>query len=368
MVIVLVILLLVISIGLGVAYSMGLFTPKKEEIVPVETVQEETQSVEIVQPVETPALPEPSPPPEPREGVFPDDIPGLSGKYTTESFDDTQGVWIDKSGNGHHIVERLGTVKRMGDYVSGGKDDGMRIPLEVFGANDVYTMFWIARYNGSNKKRIFDGMDNDWLSGFSDGKTGVAHHGGWLTQDTTSVHGPHAWIQGTDSPNMFRTFGKNRVTDGSKYGTTAQITINAGETSEKSDWAIKEMIFYNRLLRLEEVKRVEAYMLKTYFPELPENISTAKGYQKDAGSVNDPRGIPYGYGTPEFCRKEARELGYPIWAHSTEDHPTPDNRNRCFFYKADAFDVYTGDTDDKNHIIGCVDEEVSILEGCRDEI
>jgi hypothetical protein len=364
MMIVLVILLLVISIGLGVAYSMGLLTPKKEEevievVAPIEVVQEVSAPVEVVQPIET------APPPEPQEGVFPDDIPGLSGKYTFESFDNTQGVWLDESGQGHHIISRAGEVKKAGDYIFGGINDGMKIPLEVLGPNDVYTMFWVARYNGTNKGRIFDGMDNNWLSGFHEGDTGVAHHGKWITSG--SVHGPHAWIQGSDSPNMFRTFGKNRMTDGSVYGTTPQITINLGATAgQKSDWAIKEMIFYNRLLRVEEVEKVEAYLLKKHFPELPENISTAKGYID--GYVDDPRGAPHGYGTAEFCRKQAKELGYPIWGHRAEDQETHSARNKCFYYKAGVFDTFTENTSDDSHVIGCVDEEVSVLEGCRDEI
>jgi len=369
MVIVLVILLLVISIGLGVAYSMGLLTPKKEEEVPEVVAPTEVEPTEVVQEVSTPIeIVQPPSPPEPEVGAFPDDIPGLSGKYTFDSFDAAQGVWLDESGKGHHITARAGEVKKAGDYIFGGQTDGMKIPLEVLGPNDIYTMFWVARYNGGNRNRIFDGMDKNWLSGFWAGRTGVAHHDGWLTQHGASVHGPHAWIQGTDSPNMFRTFGKNRVTI-AKYGTTPQITINLGtQTGERSDWAIKEIIFYNRLLRVEEVEKVEAYLLKKHFPELPEDISRAKGYKPHSGHVDDPRGAPYGYGTAEFCRKQAKELGYPIWAHRTEDHTNQNLRNKCFYYEAGAFDTYTEDTADDKHVIGCVDEEVSVLEGCRDEI
>jgi hypothetical protein len=363
MVVVLFVLFLIVA-GIIVAYYLGHLDKfiKTEPPMPMPIV------TPVVTPVTTSAASSDTPPaapPPPVEGAFPEEISGLSGRYTTDSFNDSNNSWADMSPMGNHILDVKGDLKRSEDYVHGSKTVGLKFPIEVFGPDNAYTMFYVARYDGPTKRRIFDGVDNNWLSGFWGGKTGVAHHKGWLTQGATSVHGPHAWVIATDAPNKFRTFGEDRVINKDVYNSTSQITVNMGANyeGESSDWAIKEVIFYNRLLNLNEIARVEAYLIKKYRSELPENLYGAKGYVK-SGLVEDPRPIPYGYGTPEFCRQQAISLGYPVWGHRNENHPEENKRNKCFYYTEGAFDDFDEKENDKIRTIGCVDLKKDVFSGC----
>jgi hypothetical protein len=360
-----VVILFLIVIGLIVAYYMGYL----DQYINPEEPPPTPSDVITPSPPPTTSLavaPTAVAPPVSTEGTFPSDIQGLSGRYTAQSFNDQGESWADLSPMQNHIVDVKGDLKRTDDYVYGSTSVGLKFPIEVFGLDNAYTMFYVARYNGYTKARIFDGTDNDWLSGFWGGKTGVAHHRGWLTQKSTATHGPHAWVIATDAPNKYRTYGEDRVTDQSVYNSTSQITVNMGShyEGESSDWAIKEVIFYNRLLNLDEIRRVESYMIKTYKSELPEEVYGAKGFVGGGKTVQDPRPVPYGYGTPEFCRQQAISLGYPIWGHRNEKHMDQNARNKCFYYLGGAFEEFEENDEDEVHRIGCADPKKDIFTGC----
>lgn len=203
---------------------------------------------------------------------FPKDIPGLSGRYTVASAESSQ--WKDISGNGNHAIVDRGSISKEGtSYVKGGTGDGLKFPAAVLDSNLNYTLFYVGRYNGEGKGRIFDGTDRNWLSTWWGGRAGVAHHNGWLTPWETGIHGVDAWVQGTDGVGVYRTNGANRVTiEGNTQG-TSQITINSGQlvSTEPSDWAMKEVIIYNRQLTPDEILKVEKYLKDKYMSSGTEN-------------------------------------------------------------------------------------------------
>jgi hypothetical protein len=364
-VILLILLLLMSSAGLGIAYYMGFL----DQFIQIEDDEAKAEAVVVEAETETEAeAAEAVEAAAPIVGEFPADISGLSGRYDVASFDETSRKWGDISGKGNDVTVRKGNIKKTDTYVYGSTGEGLKFPTEVLGEGGIYTMFWVARYNGAAKLRIFDGTDNNWLSGFHNGSTGVAHHDSWLTHQVDSF-GDHAWIQGTDAPNKFRVFGDNLVKNASVYGTTPQITINMGEKSsgQSSDWAVKEVIFYNRMLSPAEIERVEKYLSVTYFQLLPEDIVVAKGYKTGGVDIDDPRDVPFGYGTQEDCRQQAKTLGYPVWAHRSKDHPENIHKNRCFYYPEGAFTEYADNEEDNIHTMGCVDPEKDIYAGCMDE-
>jgi len=201
---------------------------------------------------------------------FPTSIPGLSGRYTVASAESSQ--WKDISGNNNHAPVTRGTITKEGTkYVKGGVGDGLRFPTGVLDSNLNYTIFYVGRYNGATKGRIFDGTDRNWLSTWWSGRVGVAHHNDWMTPWDTSIHGVDEWVQGTDGIGVFRTNGINRVTVSGNTNGTSQITINAGQTNEYSDWAVKEVIIYNRQLTSEEILKVEKYLKDKYMSSGTEN-------------------------------------------------------------------------------------------------
>lgn len=200
---------------------------------------------------------------------FPKEISGLSGRYVTSSVQSDK--WNDISGKGNDCTEVRGSLKNTFSYVYGGIEDGFKIPKATMGPDNKYTIFYVARYNGWDRRRIFDGVDNNWLSGFHNHSTGVAHRNGgegWMAHRGNFNSNAQGWIQCTDQRVLFRTNGrdmKNRTDDDTKLS-TSQITVNFGQfsTTESSDWAVKEIIIYNRELTLDEVFKVENYLVHTY--------------------------------------------------------------------------------------------------------
>jgi hypothetical protein len=87
---------------------------------------------------------------------------GLVGWYKGEAWNGTS--WPDLSGNGNHCTDIKGTINKAGNYIYGGTGDGIRFPTSILPST--YTLFHVARYNGSTKGRIFDGIAGNWLSGF----------------------------------------------------------------------------------------------------------------------------------------------------------------------------------------------------------
>ena len=188
---------------------------------------------------------------------------GMSQSYNTS---------IPASGGSGIVLTRIRVIKGRGQtqfpFLYGTTADGLRFPTGVITTNSTYTLFHVTRYynpTGSpTRGRIFDGTSDSWLSGFYDGKAGVAHHSSWVTP-TTDVHG-NQWVLSTDQRNMYRSNGADRTTSGYSGGlSTGQITINYGQTTEKSHWACAEVIAYNRVLSTAEYLSVEAYLTAKYF-------------------------------------------------------------------------------------------------------
>lgn len=223
---------------------------------------------------------------------FPKEISGLTGRYVTNSCKTTS--WDDISGAGNHCTDVTGKLHQTFEYVYGSVNDGFKIPTACMGENNIYTLFYVARYNGLKTGRIFNGMSNNWLSGFHGAATGCAHRGGsngWLYKAPNDHQGKHSyfqshgkgWIQGTDQANLFRFNGKEmgKWTDKTRQS-TSQIVVNVGEfqrdgsgnlQGEVSDWAIKELLIYNRELSEDEIRKVELY-LEMMYPSYKQDLDT----------------------------------------------------------------------------------------------
>ena len=153
-------------------------------------------------------------------------------------------------------------------FLYGTTTDGLQFPTSVMDTSSDYTLFHMTRYykpSGTpTRERIFDGVTSNWLSGFWEGKSGVAHHDGWLTQNSEDIHGDN-WLISTDQKDLYRSNGVDRTTTGSG-STSRQLSINYGvRTDERSDWAVAEVIVYNRELSSSEYLSIESYLTSKYF-------------------------------------------------------------------------------------------------------
>jgi hypothetical protein len=152
-------------------------------------------------------------------------------------------------------------------FLYGGQSDGLRFPTDTMDDTKDYTLFHVARYYKPSgtpiRGRIFDGVSSNWLSGFYAGKSGVAYHNGWLTAQTNR-HGD-TWIVSCDQKDLYISNGVDRTITGSG-STSRQLSINygIGVSTESSDWAVAEVIIYDKELTSSEYKSVQAYLLMKY--------------------------------------------------------------------------------------------------------
>lgn len=192
---------------------------------------------------------------------------GLVGYFTGESW--TGSVWNDISPSGNNSSAVTGSpvnnsVTLNGfKCMSGGTTAGIRFPAGMLVSG--YTLFHVAKYNGSTQKRIFDdyqGGSINWLSGFWEGQSGVAYHNGWIT-GTSGVHGSN-WVLSVDQKDLYKSNGTQRSsTTGST--TSVSLSINYGNfTGERSDWAVACIIAYNRTLTSTEIQQMELYLNRKY--------------------------------------------------------------------------------------------------------
>ena len=117
-----------------------------------------------------------------------------------------------------------------------------------------YTICSLSRYAGSNRKRILTGGRTNWLHGHWNGRAGVAHYDGWLGSDANRVTPVDDWVLlcGTSQSLFLR--GKKVATRSNQIAGNQAIVINAGYTvdrgggarTEKSDWAVAEVITWDR--------------------------------------------------------------------------------------------------------------------------
>ena len=197
----------------------------------------------------------------------------LYARYEAKNYIPSAKIWYD-SGSTRHITSGIGgspTLVTQGRNSNGATNmpfmvvkggTGDKIPL----GNDQlisYTLFFIARYGGATKGRIFTTATTyNWLSGFWGAQTGVAHHNSWLTSYVIDRHGSNFFIS-TDCQNSYRSNGVERATITVTDTYLPAITIN-GWTGELSDWEIADIIIYNSVLSLADRIRVENYLASIY--------------------------------------------------------------------------------------------------------
>jgi hypothetical protein len=314
-------------------------------------------------------------------GNFPT-ITGLTGRYTVGSLTDTE--WTDISGKGNDAEIKGKLSVDDAKYVYGSTSDGVRFPRAVMDDKKNYTLFYVGRYNlNSNHYRIFDGINNNWLSGFHGGHTGVAHHNDWMTRGNNKIYAPGGWLMGTDTIGKFRANGVNMVTNPiPNTNVTNQITINWGqlcckeEGSETSNWAMKEVIFYDRILTTTEMEQVEKYMSAAHGIPIGAGLTDfTRGRRMNGFYTDSLRGsVEVGWGelggervpaTIESCRAYGEKHDLPGFLFRDNKHTEPRYRNTCSVY-----DNMSGPNkeaswieDTSNHVY-CTDPDGIVRSGC----
>ena len=192
-------------------------------------------------------------------------LQGLIAHYNADSWMGSR--WTDLSGAGNHVTDIGGTtsisvMRPVGApaYVYGAPTAWMGFPEAILPSAQ-YTLFYVARYNGAVRGRIFQGVRTNWLSGFIANLAGVAHHDScsWMT----GVNDMHCsdWVLGTDRSNSFRSNGEDRTINSAACTAFDRLAINTGtQDGETSDFAVQSVLVYNRKLADADVLKVEAWL------------------------------------------------------------------------------------------------------------
>lgn len=213
---------------------------------------------------------------------------GLIAHYNADSWTGTR--WTDVSGSGNHVTEvggsSISVARPVGApaYVHGASTAWMRFPVGVLPSAQ-YTLFYVARYNGATRRRIFQGSDWNFMFGFHGGKAGVAYHGchsscGPISEFINDLHGSD-WVIGSDRSNSFRSNGVDRTTNrDNQCQAFARLAINTGDIpSETSDFAIQTVLVYNAKLSDADVQRVEAWLSALQPAFTPANLQARARYE-----------------------------------------------------------------------------------------
>eukprot|EP01083_Nonionella_stella_P276982 941626_1 len=192
--------------------------------------------------------------------------------YDGSSYDSTSGVWEDKTSNClNNIRVTKDLQKNIGstyEYISGSSTSSFLIPVNI---PNEYTLFHVCKYNGNNKRRIFNGRNVNWLSGFYGngvvGYSGIAYHENWIPNrwPLPSISG-NDWIISTDQRLQYRANG-NLIGSVSNANSPGIIGVNHQYLwwgGDASDFACSEIIIVKSTLNAADIACVESYLQQKY--------------------------------------------------------------------------------------------------------
>jgi hypothetical protein len=207
---------------------------------------------------------------------------GLIGWYDGDSFSVGNQIWYDKCGMNNHASRNRGTCYIAANFLNGkpivygGVNDGIAFPAAILPST--YTLFHVARYNGTRLRIFSNTSGTNYLSGFWNGNAGVAYHNAWLTP-VMDLHGNN-WVLSTDQNQLYRSNGVQRSTPNNPAGSPsfANLTLN-GSTGEYSDWICALVIVYNRTLTQNEIELMESWINEQYSIIPPQYYTNRSGFQ-----------------------------------------------------------------------------------------
>ena len=192
-------------------------------------------------------------------------VSGLISKYTGESWNGS--ALVDETGSGYNTNANKGgsistttSANNSLKYMYGGTNAGLQFPTGILPST--YTILFLTRYTGSNRGRIMDGINNNWLTGHHGGRAGVAYHEGWVHYGTDYYH--NTWVLSSDQINLYRSNGIERGTSGGTQSTRLSLNYGQHTGGENSDWAFYCLFVYDRSLSLSEILLMENYINNRY--------------------------------------------------------------------------------------------------------
>lgn len=204
-------------------------------------------------------------------------IPGLI--YWFRDFPDgNTKEWKDVARDYKAKITGKSTVQRIKGarthYLKGGTDTSIEWG-NILRYPGAFTICTLSKYDGGKKTRIFNGDTGNWAHAHWGGFSGVAHYGTkWVTNTRNHVDGWTAMCGQNAEPFTCMVNGNKNVTVARVSGeaaSTPKIFTNGGSVwkEEKSDYAIAEVMTYNRGLSEKELKQIIQYLEAQVNAKLP---------------------------------------------------------------------------------------------------
>ena len=289
----------------------------------------------------------------------PKKIQGLVGWFTGESWDEENQIWVDLSDAKNDATDVKGSIivdssnfANNNKFLIGGVDAGIRFPQECMTTGRKYTMITCARYNGSTRGRIFDGVGSNFLSGFHAGWTGGAHRDGsywvaWNGHPSDYDKESQKFIVHTDMKDLLRRNGIRRSGLTNYRGIIPrQMSINYGDSNEKSDWAVAEVMFFRGELAPSDYKKIETYLFRKYMisKEIRPKVHTAQAW----GRFENLQSIG---NLGQICGDEGMITNTFLIRHRNGQDP-----NGNFDFRGDCIQAVDGGVEDKNGSVVATDQ------------
>jgi len=221
---------------------------------------------------------------EPKSPTLPDHFPqrGLTNWFPSAT---AHPAWKDVIGN--RVAQVVRGDVGVSSYAGHGSHREIRAvygdvtSAYLFGQfilRQQWTLCTVSRYTGSRRGRIFIGGPGNFLHGHNRGKRGVAYYDGWVTPDQT--HGESTdWLVMCATNVGARAFvdGVNVAISNPKKssGSWKSLGVNEAPSSgccdrnTKSDWAIAEVMVWDRALHSEEMMQVYRYVRTELMSPIP---------------------------------------------------------------------------------------------------
>ncbi len=184
----------------------------------------------------------------------------LLAYYDSTSY--LNGIWYDLTSNLNNVVNITGQINKFDNYITGDKFTKMLFPFDILPSE--YTVFHVCKYNGVAQGKILSGYKENWFSGFGSGKSGIAFHDKFITQNEISLF-DNKWVFSTDANNLYRANQNNYTTVNYNYNKPTQLSINYNDSSDdNSDWAIACIIVFDRKLSDNEITDMENWLVSRY--------------------------------------------------------------------------------------------------------
>ena len=126
-----------------------------------------------------------------------------------------------------------------------------------------FTICSLSRYIGQSRGAILQSKRQDWFHGHFGDRAGVAYYAGRWTTGHVDNACRHCWVAmcgKNRGKEAYVNDGKNVATgDPGGTGGNADVWVNEGRHG-RSDWAVAEVITWDRLLDTEEMRAADRYL------------------------------------------------------------------------------------------------------------